>query len=293
MKCKYCNNALSVEDKFCKNCGNRAVEGNVNEVNNNVENINEMNNVNQNQDRQNYSMNQNYNEPEPRMKQNYNNPGQNMRRPKKAKSNDSVKYIVIGAVSCLAFVLVFTLVSRSTNLLSNNNAYDPNVTETGNTNSLVYKVLFGGFQFSVPDNYIYDFKNNYLYLANSDDEWVASIAVHNGSFDNVKANRGSMQSFMISKGFSATPAKLNKYNGLEYVYLEASDSTVTNLFAYAPLSKTHTVSIIVESMDGVPDYDALEDLAPILSSATYYGSSANIEVEGNSMDANEFFEALK
>lgn len=293
MKCKYCNNALSVEDKFCKNCGNRADEGNVNEVNNNVENINEMNNVNQNQDRQNYSMNQNYNEPEPRMNQNYNNPGQNMRRPKKAKSNDSVKYIVIGAVSCLAFVLVFTLVSRSTNLLSNNNAYDPNVTETGNTNSLVYKVLFGGFQFSVPDNYIYDFKNNLLYLSNLDDEWVASIAVHNGSFDNVKANRGSMQSFMISKGFSATPAKLNKYNGLEYVYLEASDSTVTNLFAYAPLSKTHTVSIIVESMDRVADYDALEDLAPILSSATYYGSSVNIEVEGNRIDANEVFEALK
>lgn len=279
MNCKKCGSPLTENDNFCKGCGTP-----VNEINS----VPQEQNLNQNINTQN---NNGMGTPVNNYPQ-YSQPVSNSQpiSYEQPKGNGSFKYVAVCIIAAAIVVamVIYVMSGKNNNELNNgtndntnnqttntenNNNSNNNVTSTSNT----YKANYNGFTFSIPDDLIYEIDYDELLLTDESNTWLAEIAIGEGSFSQLQANKIYLQTQLQSSGGTFTPAVEKTYRGVNFITLEGSLSGTNAIFAFARANSMYYMVIVVYNISNTYDYSILEKVAPVISSANYNGYTTNIE----------------
>ncbi len=255
MNCKKCGAPLGETDQFCKNCGATV---NVTENDNNQQIVVE-------------SLGQ---QPMNNQQVNYNSQPLNGGNISPTKSNNNLKYIIVGIV---IVVVVFGLVAvlglkmfnnnytKNNGYSNNNSSNNTGITNTSSTSS--YKVRFNDFTFSVPDNMIYQQNTNSLLIGDEANTWAAQLEIGEGNYSQLKANKGQMATILQQHGYNCTAATEKTFGGVEFITMEMSTGGTNAIAAFARINSMYFTAITAMSQDNEFNYKILENIAPIISSA--------------------------
>lgn len=197
------------------------------------------------------------------------------------KQNNNVKYIMIGLVAIVAIVaglIIFKTLSQRT---------EPTAVQNPEPTVKTYKVDFKGFTFAVPDNLVYKLDTDAMYIGDEADTWYAQVEVEQGSFDKLKAKKGQLHTALIKAGLpNVKPAEEKTLGGLSYLTMEASASGTNVLAGITKVNAMYFAFILSQTKDNELDYKVLENIAPIISSATPSNTTNNmspdVQVSGKS-----------
>lgn len=279
MNCKKCGSPLSENDQFCKNCGAT------------VDAQNEQSSI---QQPMNNSMNQQtYQQPQ----QNYNqpawangySPNPNYQPP---KSNGNLKYVIIGVVIVVAIFAVVIVISMFNN--NDNNVYSGGSGGSGitNTSNKTYKVNFKGFTFSIPDNLVYEERDDMLYVGDEEGTWLTQLELEQGSFAQLKSNKSQLASLMQQNGYTCSAAAEKTLGGVEFITMEIAYGGENAIAALAKANSMYFIGITAFNQDNDIDYKLLEKIAPIINSAEQTSASNSIS-PNNSFDFSAFSDLAK
>lgn len=275
MNCKKCGFILTPADQFCKNCGEPVnAQPTPNMVNNGVD----MNNPVQ-QPVQNPTPNVGM--PTPSIQPDMTTPVQPMNNvqtpfpapaPAPKKSNKALIFIILGVVVVGLVVagVIFgpKLFGGSSN---GGSGTEPTTNNGGGTttppSTTSYKVNYGGFDIKIPGDYVYKDNGTSLFIGDEQGTWGAYLTIGEGSYAQVKSNMATMQSFFQQKGYTASAAKTGTYGGSEFVTCEIVASGNSALIGYTKITSMHIAVIEAYDVSNEYNYDILEKLAPIISTA--------------------------
>ena len=284
MNCKRCGSPLTENDQFCKSCGAAANESLAQQ-----NTVNEQSTVQTEQPVSGYNSQPTQNvmggQPQNNFGQQgwangYNTQPNYNQAPQ--KNNSNVKYIILGVVILVAIIAVVFIVSMFTGNNDNSSLSGNGNNNPTNVNSKSsYKVNFKGFTFNIPDNLIYEEDNGVLLIGDESGTWMTQIELEQGNFSQLKANKAQLQSAMQQNGFASTAAELKNLGGVEYITLELTASGQKAIAALAKANSMYFISVTAMNQDNEFDYSLLETIAPIISSASYSGSTNNMEVRSN------------
>ena len=287
MNCKNCGSPLTTEDQFCKNCG--ASVNQVNQVNAQpTQNQGVVNNpVGTNAIGQSVvSPNLNSN-PTPVVNNSMPQQNQQPNKPSK-KSNVGL----IAGVSALIIVVALAAIFIVPKVLNKKGtSTDGNTTPSGNNNGTgvvtpttstsSYKVNFEGFTLSIPDNMMYEEADGELLIGDEDETWVVEFLIGDGNYNQLKNNKGQLQSYFQQNGFTAKPAEVKSLGGTEFITIEMAKDGVNFVGAYAKLNSMKVAWAVAYNQDNTYDSNILSKIAPIISSATYSDTSNSIAANPN------------
>ena len=257
MNCKKCGSPLSPEDKFCKNCG-AVVE------------------------HDNTPTNQNMNGGNPLPQQNTSN------TPPSKIVNFKNGNLIVGAVVIvilIALAVIYVpkyLESDKKDNNGGNSGTEPSTTTPAPSpisSQSYYKVNFQNFTFNIPDDIVYEIDTDELVISDEAGTWMSEIFVMQGSFDKIKSNKSTLQSYFQQAGFTAKAAELKNISGTEFVTVELSASGISGIGAYTKLNSMYSLWTVSYNQDNDYDYDILKNIAKISSNATYNNISDSIKSE--------------
>lgn len=297
MNCKKCGFLLAENDQFCKNCGET--------VNSPINNMGAQSSVEQNNvgafPQPNTVSAQPINNAQSSFVMNNNQPGtQNGNIPvynnqSTNKQSNSGKYIAIGLVAVVIIAAVVLTVSMLMNKKVGNDGND--VKDKGGSTTTTaassYKVTFDDFVFEIPDNLIYQESDGQLAIGDEEGTWSAAILTLEGSFTTLLANKNQIQSNMINNGYTASAAVEKTLGGLKFITLEVLASGESTLVAYTKLNAMNIAIITMVNANNDFDYKLLEDLAPIIKSASYVGGTQHNISSGIKIDTSFTSELAK
>lgn len=182
--------------------------------------------------------------------------------------------VVIGVLSFLAFGNKSGNNSASSNTTNNG---ESTVEPTPIASNSYYKVNYGGFTFSIPDNLQYYEEDGYLILANGEDTWEAGLQVLEGSFDVMKSKLNQIGSAMSNQGYTVNNVQNKTYNGVNFITMEAVIEGTNQLLVYAKLNSMYVTGLNIINIDNEYDYNTLNDIASVIKNATYNSGSNNIK----------------
>lgn len=279
MNCKKCGAILAENDQFCKNCGETAnsqmnsVEGQI-PINSNSNGINQsMNNSNIQSSPNSYSQQPINNNQQPWA--NYNNAPMYNNQPVNKPSGNG-KYIAIGlavVVGIFAIIFIVGMIVNKDDNSSLTSGGSSNVTQTSSKSN--YKVSFKGFTFEIPDNMVYEEDNGVLLIGDEEGTWATQLELEQGSFAQLKANKGQLQALMTQNGYTSSIASEKTLGGVEFITMEISASGQKAIAALAKANSMYFIGVTAMNQDNEFDYKLLETIAPVISSAQYTGSTTN------------------
>lgn len=240
----------------------------MNENFNNQNNMSGMPNPTQNFNNQN-GMNSN-----PTQNYNFSNNGR--------QGNNNILFIIIGVIVVVVIgVLAYFAFGNKSGSASSNNTTNNSGTTIDSTpvaSNSFYKVNYGGFTFSVPDNMQYFEGDGYLIISNRENTWEAGLQVLEGSFDVIKSKINQIGSIMSNQGYTVNNVQNKTYNGVNFITMEAVIEGTNQLFVYAKLNSMYFAGLNIINIDNEYDYDLLNDIASVVKNATYNSESNNIKV---------------
>ncbi len=258
MNCKKCGFQLTENDQFCKNCGAP--------VNNtSVQNNNEILSG---------QMTQTYTQPA--MQQPSWTSGYNAQPISQNPKNSNTKFIIIGIIVAVAIVGIIVAISAfGGNKLNNSGGNNGGSSVVNNSNSS-YTVKFNGFTFKIPTNLVYETKSNSIVLGDEEGTWAASIEVVKGSYSQMLSNKSQLQGAFQSMGYTSSAAVEKTIGGMPFITIEISKSGTNALLGLAKANSMNLFGITAYNIDNEYDYNLLEKVSSILSSAEYNGATNNI-----------------
>lgn len=283
MNCKKCGSPLSENDQFCKNCGApvnaQNEQSGVQQPMNNS--MNPMNQQAYQQPQQNYN--------QPAWANGYNpNPNYQPQKP-----NGNLKYVIIGVVIVVAiFAVVIGIFMFNS---KDNNEYSGGLTGGSgitNTSNKTYKVNFKGFTFSIPDNLVYEERNDMLYVGDEEGTWLTQLELEQGSFAQLKSNKSQLASVMQQNGYTCSAAAEKTLGGVEFITMEIAYGGENAIAALAKANSMYFIGITAYNQDNDIDYKLLEKIAPIINSAEQTSVSNSI-APNNSFDFSAFSDLAK
>ena len=298
MNCKNCGSPLTAEDRFCRNCGatvneqiaqsnqnlsdnnNRFIFENQNNSNmqSNVENYNQsMNNSGNNYTQPMNNNGNNYTQPMNNYNNNYGNNQNNNSARNIIFIVAGVIVVIIIAVIAVIAIMKFNGKNNNTDVPNSGNSTNaPTGTPTTNVTSS-YKVSFMKFTFTIPDTMDYEIDDDTLFIGDLDGTWMIQLTIFSGNFSVLKGNRYAVQTGFLSEGVTASTPEVKTLGGHEYLTLELSTIGDRALGAYTQLNSTNIAWILVTNQDNQIDYNILEKITPIITSAKYGNSTSNME----------------
>ena len=277
MNCSKCGNPITPEDQFCKNCGASTVEMNA-------------------------QPEQPVVQPEAPMQPDINTqpemnaqpemsampaaqpaaPAQPVAQPATQPTKKSPLPIIIAVVVVFVIVLVGVIVMVVLPMINNrpgngtgttNNGGGSQVTPVSKSN---YKVSFKQFTFQIPDDLIYEIKENTLLIGDEQNTWAVQLNVYDGNFSTLKDNKSQIHTSLSNDGLNVKPAELKTIEGTEFLTLEVSEGSQSFLYAYAKLNSMKIAGLAVLNQDYTIDYNILNKVASVVSTAQYSESTNSI-----------------
>lgn len=176
-----------------------------------------------------------------------------------------------GKFNNMIFVLlVFFVLIVVTGCESKNNV------NTLTEQNIIYKVKYDDFIFDIPNEMVYEITDQNLIIYDIDEKWTFELFVIDGNFNQVKSNKYMLQSYFEQNGFYAQPAEIKTIKETEFVTLEMGINNINFIGAYVKLNSVKTGWIVLYNQDNSFDYIILENIVPVITSATYVNLSNSI-----------------
>lgn len=245
MNCKKCGTPLVENDQFCRNCG-----APVNEVN---------------------------------AQTNY---GQ-------APKNSTLKFVLIFvgiAVIVAAIIIAVAIcsgnkVDKKDDIKVSKNEVITNIDDEDEeekevvvkpTTKSTYTVKFEGFTFKIPTDLVYQTETDAVLLGDEDGTWAATISVIGGSYNQLASNKSQLQSRFQQQGYTTSAAVEKTISGMPFIVLEGSMGGQNALIAYAKANSMYIFALTAFNLDNEFDYEILENISSVLSSAEFTGETSNM-----------------
>lgn len=276
MFCKNCGGQMPSGTRFCPSCG-CPNENNVIQPINNVQQTVQPTNIQQPIINQQPVMNMNQGQPVMQQPNQLNNvPNQ----PKKKK--DMILFIIIAiiGIAIIAIPIILNMnkdkkedvkdkddnnniqnngTNNNNNSNNNNNNEKPNTNESKDTE-------YDGFMFKIPDEYKVSTADDGLTIMG--DNWFAMLEIETGSYDYFRNEKEYLKNYMISSGFDVGEVKTETYDGVEFLTADISQNDSEMVLAYAKLSNDKIAIVVVANYLYTADESLLNNVAPIIKSAT-------------------------
>ena len=204
----------------------------------------------------------------------------NYNQPEMFNSKNSkgfVKYIIIG----IAIVLIIAGVVFGITYFMNKDKSSNKVTSDDSSSQVTpvsdlsfYKVSLSGFALSIPENYVYQTKEESLLIGDEEDTWVSYLEIVQGSFSKLE---GAMQQLPLSLqqylGYTVSAAEKRTVKGVDFITFEADLSGMNAIIALAKVNSMYVACMVCMNINNDFDYSILEKMATIIDSAEYKGES--------------------
>ncbi len=237
MNCKNCGNLLNENDKFCQACGTTT----------SIPQIIESTPI-------------------------------EMNKEKDSSKNNKIFLALFGlSIFLIAFGCSYLFLS---NLMTKNNSSSEknSSSETVVTNQTSYsRVSYHDFLFSIPEDYIYGERNGVLHIYDEDGAWVALVSIEEGTYNQLVDNKNAIRTALENEGYTLGMPIEKSVGGLDYLLFEATYAGQNNLISLTSLSSTKYAIVEIMNQDNEYDYQKLEELSPILSSAKTESVTRNID----------------
>ncbi len=209
-----------------------------------------------------------------------NQPMQNAPVAQQKKSKGGVIFLIVGIiVVVLAFAIMVggTLVLRG----SKANPEDTKVQQANpvSTSTKFYKVLYKGYSLKIPDNYIYQITDGGLYVGDEAQTWAAQMDIVEVNYDNFVSSKTNVVQVLQSAGYTASNIQEKTAGGIKYLTVEIGVPGASGIYYFSKLNSMNTMVGIVTTVDGVVDYQLLEELAPIIESAEQSMETVNMSTD--------------
>lgn len=155
---------------------------------------------------------------------------------------------------------------------------DVAVKSTKDAGKSIYTVESGDFSFEIPTNLIctkeYDDDRGVEFITIEDEEnnWIASMGLlpGTGAYENLLKNKNYLKAGLIEDGASEVSDAVEKnIGGIPVIVFEFNKSGQKAIAAYAKYTSTSVFAITIVNKDNKYDYNALEKIAKIISTAEY------------------------
>lgn len=268
MNCKNCGAQLSNEARFCRNCGFKVENNNINNnqvneghINNNINKVNTQNNSNI---------------------PTYNNENNN---------NNTLLFVIIGILSVIivALLIIFIpkVIKKDNDSSSTNNANNPittteNKTSTTtksnsqNTNSSYnnYSIIYSDFNLTIPNTVQYKSAYDSIELVDRNGTWDSNVRILKGDYHN--ADFSQIKASLVNKNFKVNSTLTKSVGGVSYTYFTASLGSEQVIFAFANVDTNHSIVIVLRADNN--DYDnSLSIMSDIIKNAKLRTTSNNIK----------------
>ncbi len=191
---------------------------------------------------------------------------------KKNTSSNNLIFIIIGVVVVL---VVFVIIGLTSSKMYSNNKKSNDNNSVSQKN--YYKVNFKNFQFSIPDDLVYEVQNDYLLIGDAEGTWVADLELGQGSFSQIKSKKNQLATLLKQSGFKSSSDVIEKtINGLDYVLMEGSMSGQNLIVGYTKINSMYFAAVSAYNLDNEFDYSILEKVSTIINSASYSESTSNM-----------------
>ena len=206
--------------------------------------------------------------------------------PQPSKKNNNSILIVIAAIACclvigLGILVVILLIGTSEikNDVKDDQVESENQKEEKEEEdkSSYFKVKLGGFEMKVPDTLRYQEKEDALVIGNEDDTWAAQLNIVEGSYAQLKSNKSNMKTNFINNGYTSSDVEVQTIGDVEFITAEVGASGTNYLLGYAKGNAMYIIGVTTFDIDNEFNYDILEEIEPVIESATYVGETNNME----------------
>lgn len=302
MLCKKCGYLLGANDTYCINCGEPVEnkEENIENVSNQKEdslevlNLNDSfnedslvnvtigdtkfeNNIEENNmfdldkplkeskldNEENYNLDENITQEEPKeeiesldLKEKF-----EVKESKNKSNNSFLMGLLIGLLLMVIAIAVTYVLTRK--LVNNSEKTEETNVVTENKD---YKINYLGNIVKIPEEYLYEVKNNELLISAEDNNWTSETGLLVADFDKLKNNFAQIKNNVITLGFTVGNIEVKKINNKEHIVIEImSQMGVKFLCVYTKADDKSVFYTVLASKDNTYDYNALEEFSHIIS----------------------------
>ncbi len=271
MKCQNCQKELTPEDQICPNCGvptvnhTQAVEqpAPVQEV------VMEPSSQAQTPVQQEIIM-----EPAPLQPQ---ETPVKLRKPKKNKSSVPIILLIIIIVGAIGALVYF---------------YRDEIFHSKQSGGISYRVVYKDMEMYIPYNYIYEIKDNYIFVSDDTNTWEAKIEKFSGqNYKDYKSNPNYIKEKFANLNYKIINSKTEEYTAgdkdISMLMLETVIEEKNVLIGILEKDSENAIIVSIIRNDNTYDYERLEKFVPILNFAVIL--NLNINNSNENITINEIF----
>lgn len=283
MNCKKCGFPLDNNDQFCKSCGEPVKESEIK-----IEEIGEIEILGGEEPSISEPIiTESIDSIESPLEKELIKPKKEKTEPK--KDNTIIRKIIILVIFLIILIGVLVLVKNN---ISKEKKTNIDNSSMNSNNTTVYRISYGGFTFSIPEDLIYETKNNVLLIADVRGSWVAQLEIQPGSYSKLRTNKNKLPGVIEKYGYISKAVNEKKAANQEYIVLEVDANGSNQLIALANIHPNYFAGITILSQNQEFDYSILEKLSPVISTATYSDTNASIDFSSG-LNMYEFTELAK
>lgn len=174
--------------------------------------------------------------------------------------------------------------NKTENKTNTNNKTNTVSRKNSNTETITFK----GFELEIPEGIICEIEDDNLLITNEDGEWTAQISIiEETTFEELKEDYDMLDEALKENGITVSNKKTVTYSGIEFISIEANYEDIIDLLinvCEADEKSSFEIDIYEEY-----NYEALREIAKILSGAKYTGAESSLnkddKVEGHNIEA--------
>ena len=199
---------------------------------------------------------------------------------KMGKSKSVPKVILIGGIVVFFIMGVLigsTVFKQNVCVGSSNNKKKTTTKVTYVSNGKNNETKAGSYTYKIPENYIYDKKNNGVIIYGDTGEWRIFIKAEPGLYDDVATARVSIEETLKENNVTVNNLRETKVSDNNYVIIEGTTRLQNRLIALTDAKNDNIFYIEIVTTDNSYNYEILNLANDIATNATYNDTVNDIE----------------